>query len=201
MKKPQAIINKMIENALAPFKRRVRTMVMRAVVELVTESKKTQTVQVSRAEDLLDDDVERFQDFGFSSVPLKDAEAIILMVGASSEHPVAIKVDDKRYRPKTLAEGESCVWIVKDGAGLIRLLCKASGEVHLGTTPTKFVALAPPTEARLAALEAKMWSHTHVLSGSDSLSGTISGTAQAQVGPNTLNSPADPVAATEVKAK
>lgn len=200
MKKPQQIISEMIENAMAPFKRRMRTMIMRAVVELVTESSKTQTVQVSRADDLLDDDVERFQDFGFSAVPLKDSEAIVLMVGGS-DHPVAIKIDDKRYRPKTLAEGEACVWIVKDGAGLIRLHCKASGEVHLGTTPTKFVALAPPTEARLAALEAKMWSHTHVLSGTDSLLGAISGAAQAQVGPTTLNTPADPVAATEVKAK
>lgn len=186
MKKPQAIINKMIENALAPFKRRVRTMVMRAVVELVTESKKTQTVQVSRAEDLLDDDVERFQDFGFSSVPLKDAEAIILMVGASSEHPVAIKVDDKRYRPKTLAEGESCVWIVKDGAGLIRLLCKANGEVHLGSSPANFVALANLVDAELTKIATTLGSLTGGVSSVASF-----GTSYSR----------ESVAATEVKAK
>lgn len=155
MKKPQQIISAMIENAMAPFKRRMRTMIMRAVVELVTESSKTQTVQVSRADDLLDDDVERFQDFGFSAVPLKDSEAIVLMVGGS-DHPVAIKIDDKRYRPKTLAEGEACVWIVKDGAGLIRLHCKASGQVHLGTTPTEKAARDDRVEQQLNNLRTNM---------------------------------------------
>lgn len=178
----------MIENAMAPFKRRMRTMIMRAVVELVTESSKTQTVQVSRADDLLDDDVERFQDFGFSAVPLKDSEAIVLMVGGS-DHPVAIKIDDKRYRPKTLAEGEACVWIVKDGAGLIRLHCKASGQVHLGTTPTEKAARDDRVEQQLNNLRTNM-----ITNYTDIAAGILAGA------PGTVYTPTAPGAIGDVGA-
>lgn len=198
--KVQQTIQRMIDNAMAPFKRRVRTMVMRAVVELVDASKMTQAVQVSRTEDLLDDDVEHFQPFGFSAVPKKDAEAIVLLVGASADNAVVVVIDDKRYRPTSLAEGESCMYAINNGAGVIRVLCKADGKVLLGTNPgaTEKLSRADRTDARLARLENAFNSHGH---GIPSL--TVSGastTASSTTGNPTLTN-GDPTGADEVYGK
>lgn len=168
----------MIDNALAPFKRRVRTMIMRAVVEMVNESGKTQLLQVSRTEDLLDDEVERFQQFGFSSVPLKDAEAIVLLLGGSADHPVITNVDDKRFRPTSLAEGETCLYVVQNNAGVIRVWCKNNGDVLLGTNPTQKLSRADRVDARLDNIESFLGSHTHSAGTyKDSTNATVTGSS------------------------
>ena len=176
----------LVGKLLAPTQRRVRLMVARAIVELVDDSKKVQSMQVSIRSDELRDDVERFQEYGFSSVPKSGAEAIVVNVGGSSDHPVVIAVDDRRYRPKSLEEGESCLYTLANG---VRVLCKADGSIEIGTSPSDFVAMADPTESRLAALESNMIGHTHAGFGAPPTPTII------------LNTPPNPVAATEVKAK
>lgn len=179
-------VSRMIDFALAPLKRKVRTMVMRAVVELVGDGDMMQTVQVSRAEDLLDDEIERFQQYGFSSVPYKDAEAIVLLLGGSADVPVAISVDDRRYRPTGKAEGEVMLYTKDHG---VRLILKANGQVHLGTDPTNFVALANLVDARLSSIQSAFDMHMHP-------------TGMGPSGPPTsLIVSLESVAATEVKAK
>lgn len=178
--KVQQTIQRMIDNAMAPFKRRVRTMVMRAIVELVDASKKTQAVQVSRAEDLLDDEVEHFQPFGFSAVPKKDAEAIVLLPGASADNAVVVVIDDKRYRPTSLAEGESCMYVIKNNAGVIRVHCLANGDVKLGTNPSNKLSRADRTDARIKRLEDAFNAHGHgipslTVSGSSTTAGSTTG--------------------------
>lgn len=62
--------------------------------------------------------LERFQNYGFSSVPLKEtggtsheaAEAIVAFIGGNRSHGVIIAVDDRRHRPKGLKEGESVLY-------------------------------------------------------------------------------------------
>jgi phage baseplate assembly protein V len=56
--------------------------------------------------------VERFQDYGFTSVPKPgddsgEAELIIAFIQGNRSHPVVIRVDDRRYRLKGLQPGES----------------------------------------------------------------------------------------------
>jgi phage gp45-like len=138
-------IARMLSKAIAPLQRRVRLMVARGVVELVSESKKIQQLQISTHADIVRDDVERFQQYGMSSHPEPGAEAIVLSVGGTADHPVVIAVDDRRYRPKTLEEGEVALY-TKDG---IRVICKADGIVEIGTEPSEFVALADKTKTEL----------------------------------------------------
>ncbi len=147
-----------IGKALAPLSRRVRLMAMRGLVKLVDEGKKMQTIQFEGVSDLLRDDVERFQQYGFSSYPKVDAEAVVIMIGGDSDHPICILVDDRRTRPKTLEEGESAMWTSDDG---VRVLCKADSEIHIGTDPEEFAARADRVEAELSALRDYVRDHTH----------------------------------------
>jgi len=154
-------VKRMIDFALAPLKRKVRTMVMRAVVEMVGDDDMLQTVQVSRADDLLDDDVERFQQYGFSSVPYADAEAIILLLGGNADVPVAISVDDRRYRPTGNAEGEIVLYTKRHGIRFLLRDAAADKHVLIGTEPEEYAARADRVDARLDALETAHNDHTH----------------------------------------
>ena len=114
---------------------RVRGMVSRAVVGLVNDVLKMQGVQITLLADQVADDVEHFQHYGFTSVPLPGAEGIALAVGGNTGHTVLINVDDRRYRLTGLAGGEVALYddlghqvrltrtgIVVDGGGDVVLI-------------------------------------------------------------------------------
>ncbi|HGC1876790.1 TPA: phage baseplate assembly protein V [Escherichia coli] len=90
-------------NAIA---RRLRLMVDRAIVRMVSDSLERQNLQIQTLADATDDDVERFQNYGFTSVPPEGSEAIVLAVGGRRDGLVAIAVEDKRCRPKGLSPGD-----------------------------------------------------------------------------------------------
>jgi phage baseplate assembly protein V len=89
---------------------RVRGMVSRAVVGLVNDVLKMQGVQITLLADQVADDVEHFQHYGFTSVPLPGAEGIALAVGGNTGHTVLINVDDRRYRLTGLASGDVALY-------------------------------------------------------------------------------------------
>ena len=89
---------------------RLRLMISRALVVLVDDTKLLQELQVSLLEGEARAVAERFQQYGFTSVPLEDAEAIALSIGGSRSHIVVLAVDDRRYRRKDLAPGETCIY-------------------------------------------------------------------------------------------
>lgn len=89
---------------------RLRGMVSRAVVGLVMDGAKLQGLQVTILADQSADEVEHFQHYGFTSVPLPGAEGIALAVGGSRAHTVVINVDDRRYRLKSLRPGEVAIY-------------------------------------------------------------------------------------------
>lgn len=95
---------------IAPIARRVRLMVSRAVVQLINDGAKMQELQVLLLSDELRARVERFQNYGFTSVPLAGAEALVVSVGGSRSHPVAVAVDDRRYRKRDLQPGETAIY-------------------------------------------------------------------------------------------
>lgn len=89
---------------------RLRLLVSRAVVALVNDAAKLQGVQITLLDDEARSEVERFQQYGFTSVPLEGAEAIALAVGGSRSHMVVLAVDDRRYRKKDLQPGEVALY-------------------------------------------------------------------------------------------
>lgn len=173
----------------APLKRRVRLMLSKAVLKLIDDDKKCQQVQAQLYADELHDDVERFQEYGFSSVPDKDAEAIAASMGGERSHMVIIATEDRRYRPKGQKRGEVVLYTLQNG---VRILLKEDGNILLGTDPTEFVALANLVMARLNTLQSALDAHKH--------SGVTTGLGTSGVSDSPVGALAD-VAATEVKAK
>ncbi|EPP1687172.1 phage baseplate assembly protein V [Klebsiella michiganensis] len=95
-----------IGRSLAELGRRMRLMVDRALVRIVTDSLGRQNLQVQSLADETNDDVERFQNYGFTSVPPAGSEAIVVAVGGRRGGLVAIAVEDKGSRPRNGEEGD-----------------------------------------------------------------------------------------------
>lgn len=88
----------------------LRDIVARGVITFVDDEGKMQTVQASLLEGELTDGAERFQNYGFTSVPLTGAECAVIFVGADRSHPVVVAVDDRRFRMRGLQPGEVAVY-------------------------------------------------------------------------------------------
>lgn len=101
---------KALQRAFAPLQRRIMLMVGRAVLELVNDASKMQSAQVSLLEDELRDNVERFQNYGFTSVPEAGAEGVALSVQGDRDHVILVAVDDRRYRKLGMLPGEVAVY-------------------------------------------------------------------------------------------
>ncbi|TCW05560.1 phage baseplate assembly protein V [Raoultella sp. BIGb0138] len=116
-----------ISRSIASLGRRLRLMVDRAVVRIVTDSLGRQNLQVQSLADETDDDVERFQNYGFSSVPPVGSEAIVVAVGGRRGGLVAIAVEDKSSRPRNGESGDVCIY--HQEGHFIRL--KKNGEIEI----------------------------------------------------------------------
>ncbi len=129
---------------------RIRVAVGRYVIRAVDDATKVQSVQVSGLAEFEADGVERFQEYGFTSVPPAGAEAVGLAVGGSRDGLVIVASDDRRYRLKSLKSGEVALY---DKNGLV-LVLGADGFVHIGANPAAdFVSLAGKLSTEIAALK------------------------------------------------
>lgn len=102
-----ALTQRDLRRWLDPIRRKLRLIVNRAIVSAVLDGQGFQVLQLKGLPGEVLDGVERFQNYGFTSVPLTGSEAIVVFVGGSRSHGVAIAVDDRRYRKKNLQPGES----------------------------------------------------------------------------------------------
>ena len=91
---------------------KVRQMVSRGVVLLVNDALKMQEMQLKIMADDTMDGVERFQNYGYTSVPHAGSEAIALTVNGDKSHTVVIVVDD----------GQQAARRANDGFGVVILL-------------------------------------------------------------------------------
>ena len=121
-----AMLTKLTED----MRGKIGGMIGRAILAAINDAGAIQTAQAQLMADEVQDDVERVQQYGFTSVPLPGAEAVIAFVGGNRDHGLIIAVDDRRYRLKGLVGGEVALYddqgqkvhltrggIVVDGAG------------------------------------------------------------------------------------
>lgn len=92
------------------LERRLRLIADRAIVTLVNDALQRQNLQLKVLADEGADDVERFQNYGHTSVPPEGSEAIVLGLGGARAGLVAIAVEHKGFRPKGLEAGDSCLY-------------------------------------------------------------------------------------------
>ena len=121
---------KSIERLFAPLRNRIANLVARAVVQLVDDDAKLQLLQVGVLADETRGELERMQEYGFTSVPLPGAEATVLFVGGRRDHGIVVAVDDRRHRKTGLQPGEVAVY---NNAGA-HVLLKADGSIEVHGT-------------------------------------------------------------------
>lgn len=156
-----------ISRLLGPLASRVANTVARGVVQLVNDAKKLQLVQLGVLDDETIDDAEHHQPYGFSSVPLDGAEAVVVFPNGDRSHPLVVSISDRRYRPTGGAPGQVDIYHYT-GA---RMTFVEGGDIELHPAPGKKVkvigggsAAALATKADIDAL--KTWASTHVHGGS-----------------------------------
>lgn len=117
-----SVINKVI----APLKRSINLMIGRAVVTLINDNTGIQSLQAAGLSGELLADIERFQDYGFTSVPIPGSEALLVFPSGNRDHAIAAKVDDRKFRPTGLNPGETCIY---DFAGNMVII--KAGEIEV----------------------------------------------------------------------
>lgn len=116
----------MDERFLAPLVRRIKLSIARGIIKLVNDASGIQTVQLDMLANETKSNIERIQEYGFTSSPLSGSQGVALFIGGSRDHGVIVATDDARYRIKT-QPGEVAIYsheghkiILKNG-GIIEL--------------------------------------------------------------------------------
>ena len=178
-----------LRRVLRPLHVRISNLIGRAVVKATDDAKKVQELQVDLLDSETRDEVERFQEYGFSSVPLAGAEAVVVFVNGRRDHGLAIGVEDRRYRIINLSGGEVALY---NNTGA-KIVMKANGDIEL--TPKagqqiKLVGDTAVTGTITASVDVvgggkSLKNHVHAMTLTDSpiavagAVGTISGTSGA----------------------
>lgn len=123
---------------------KVRLMIGRAILAAISDTGAIQTAQARLLADETHDDMERIQEYGFTSVPLPGAEGVAVFVGGNRDHGLIIATDDRRYRLKGLQGGEVAIYTDEGDSIILKrghvieittgtLLVKASSKVRMET--------------------------------------------------------------------
>ncbi|EMK5462991.1 phage baseplate assembly protein [Vibrio cholerae] len=120
------MVKRYIDRLLMPVRRRLYSMAGRALITAINEESQRQKFQILIDSDESMDDVEHFQHYGFSSVPPKGSEALVLALNGNNAKRVAINAEKKDLRPK--GEGSDVFLYHEEGhkIGFLR-----NGKVHL----------------------------------------------------------------------
>lgn len=148
-----------LKRILDPLLRRVMQVASRALIKSTDTAGAIQKGQISVLADETLDGVDQVQEYGFASRPLPGAQAVLLSIAGSRDHPVIIATDDGRYRVK-LENGEACLYDdqgqwVKIGRAKIDIKTGLKVEITAGgdvaiVAGGKITAAAPNIEATAA---------------------------------------------------
>ncbi|MEP4191412.1 MAG: phage baseplate assembly protein V, partial [Sneathiella sp.] len=100
-----------------PMRSSISNMVARGVVTLVDDRLKMQDLQLQLMADELKDNIERFQNYGFTAHPHTGAEALTVFLNGNRDHGITLVVDDRRYRIKGLKQGEVAIYTDEESDG------------------------------------------------------------------------------------
>lgn len=92
--------------------------IARCTVVLTKPGQRRQRMQVSILEGESKDDVELFEQYGITSIPLSGAGALALFFDGDRSHAAVIMPSDKRYRPTDLKAGEVAIY-THEGARIV----------------------------------------------------------------------------------
>lgn len=161
-----------IRQMLYPLQVRLANLVARAVIQRVDDSVKMQLLQLGVRADETRGKVERFQNYGFTSVPLEGAEAVVLFVGGTRDHGLVVAVDDRAHRLTGLAAGEVAVY---DQTGS-HITLKANGDIELVPSSGNVAVTGTLTASTdVVGGGVSLKNHTHSINLTDSAGDTVVG--------------------------
>ncbi len=99
-----------LRSLIRPLKTRIANSIATAVIENVDDSTKMQVLQLIVLSGETLDDCLRFQEYGFNSVPLTGAEAVVVFPNGDRGNPLVVAVDDRRHRPTDWDPGDAGVY-------------------------------------------------------------------------------------------
>jgi len=99
-----------IDRLLGPLRRKIMSVVARGVVKLIHNEFGMQKLQSTGLKGETMDDLEFFENYGFTCFPFEDSESLIVFPQANREHGIVIAVADRRYRLKDLEQGEVALY-------------------------------------------------------------------------------------------
>lgn len=150
---------------LGPLARRIGNLLARGTVAAVNAAGKMQALQLRLLADEVKDSMEHFEPFGFTSKPMPGAEALAAFLGGDRSHGLVLVVADRRYRLRTLQDGE------------VALFDAFGNHAHFK---------ADGTLAIVAATKVAIDSPLVTMSGSLQVAGTITGTVDVVGGGKSL---------------
>lgn len=118
-----------VQQMIANLHRRVMLSVGRAVIRAVSDDPKMQELQAEILKGEVRNNLERFQNYGYTSVPHPGAEGVVVFVGGNRDHGLVVAVDDRRYRLKGLKAGEVAMYT--DEGDFVHF--KRGNEIHTKT--------------------------------------------------------------------
>lgn len=104
---------------VAPLTTRIRNVVARGVIKTVDDTKKVQQQQNSLLAGETKSGIERYQNYGFTSVPHPGMETVVVFAGGDRSNGIIVAVGDRQFRVKNLQPGE--VAIYTDEGDVIKL--------------------------------------------------------------------------------
>ena len=113
---------------------RVRDVLVRALLTGTESSQEIQTAQATIFDGELEDDIEHFEPYGFTSRAHEGAEVLLAHLDGDRSHPLAVVITDRRYRVKNLKRGEACIF---DDKGRKVYLKESGIEVEGVSSPVK----------------------------------------------------------------
>lgn len=116
-----------LKRFIAPLKRRVMLMIGRGIIRAINDGTQIQSIKASFLAGEILEKVERFQEYGFTSHPPKNSEAVAVFVGGNREHPIIVGCESRGDRPTGIAEGETRIY-TKFGN---YIYLKANGEIEV----------------------------------------------------------------------
>ncbi|HET9063680.1 MAG TPA: phage baseplate assembly protein V [Candidatus Binatia bacterium] len=137
---------------LRPIASRVAGSIARAVVQLVDDATKLQLLQVGALAGETLDGAEHHQPYGFTSVPLAGAEAVVVFPNGDRAHPLVVSVSDRRYRPTEGEPGQVTVYN-HNGASVT---LTADGDIIATPAPGREVLLGSDSASDPAALASEL---------------------------------------------
>lgn len=110
MNSSSASNSNILSRLLDRIRKRISLMVRRAVISLVIDDNQVQVMQLKFYDKECRNEIERLQEYGFSSVPPVEGQALAVCVDGECGHYVVIATDDRRYRPRKKRPGDIMIY-------------------------------------------------------------------------------------------